>query len=81
MIGQGPGTKAIAPARVVVGPALANKPKSGGINISHNPYESMGLAKNEKGQIVRNPNVDINRNHFFNYGDEQEEDRQENNAN
>jgi hypothetical protein len=40
------------------------------VNISYNPYEAMGLAKNEKGQIVRNQQVDINKTDFFKYEDE-----------
>ena len=48
-----------------------NPVKSTGINITYDPYESMGLVKNEKGQIVRNPNIDLDRNKFFSYGDDE----------
>jgi hypothetical protein len=41
--------------------------QGGGVNITYNPYEAMGLAKNEKGQIVRDQKVDINKNDYFKY--------------
>lgn len=41
--------------------------QGGGVNISYNPYQAMGLVKNEKGQIVRDQNVDLDKNAFFNY--------------
>lgn len=34
----------------------------------------MGLSKNERGQIVRNNDVDLNKNDFFKYEDEQDVD-------
>jgi hypothetical protein len=56
---------------------ISSKPtyQGGGVNISYNPYEAMGLVKNEKGQIVRDKNVDLDSKSYFNYayeGDEQD---------